>query len=107
MSKVGTNTPDATKGAHLSCTISRVCPRHSTNLGVEVSAHSLLSPRLEVELGTAFLFWVTHHISHSLREKGEERTNGTGLLRPSPKMLKFQFLSACDGDLIRKEGLCR
>lgn len=47
-----------------------VCSVPSTDLGVEVSAHSLLSPRLEVELGTAFLFWVAHHIGHGLHEKG-------------------------------------
>lgn len=48
-------------------------PRHSTDLGVEVSTHGLLGPRLEVELSSALLFRITHHISHCLRE---ERTTG-------------------------------
>lgn len=61
-------------------------PRHSTDLGVEVSAHGLLGPRLEVELSSALLFRVTHHISHCLRE---ERT--TGLLLSS--LLSAEFTS--------------
>ena len=35
-------------------------------LGVEISAHSLLGPRLEVDLCSVFLLWVTHHISDGL-----------------------------------------
>ena len=42
-------------------------------LGVEVSAHGLLCPRLEVELSSALFLWVTHHISHGLREMGGGR----------------------------------
>lgn len=44
-----------------------------TYLGVEVSAHGLLSPRLEVELSSALFFWVAHHIGHGLREKAGSR----------------------------------
>lgn len=37
-------------------------------LGIEVSAHGFLSPRLEVELSSALFLWVTHHIGHGLKE---------------------------------------
>lgn len=40
----------------------------SAYLGIEVSAHGLLGPRLEVELSSALFLWVTHHIGHGLRE---------------------------------------
>lgn len=36
------------------------------HLGVEVSAHSFLSPRLEVELSSTLLFWIPNNISHCL-----------------------------------------
>lgn len=54
-------------------------------LGVEVSAHGLLGPRLEVELSSALFLWVTHHVGHGLRWWGGERQQ------------TFSFLHACHG----------
>ena len=66
------NTTDPIRGAD---------PLHSpgTYLGVEVSAHGLLSPRLEVELSSALFLWVTHHIGHGLREMARDRERRTHL----------------------------
>lgn len=43
------------------------------HLGVEVSAHSFLSPWLEVELSSALLFRIPNNISHCL-ESTKDRT---------------------------------
>lgn len=39
-------------------------------LGVEVATYSLLSPWLEIELGSSLFFGVSHHVGHGLRETG-------------------------------------
>lgn len=54
-------------------------PRSGTYLGVEIAAHGLLSPRLEVKLGSALLLWVTHHVGHGLGDMGGERDRRTDL----------------------------
>lgn len=94
----------------LLCVTSLGCPGHSTDLGVEVSAHGLLSPGLEVELSTALLFRITHHISHRLGGKQADRTTwfllSVGLypLPTSNPTRDAQVLipSTCECDLIWK-----
>lgn len=37
------------------------------NLAVEISAHSLLRPRLMIKFSSAFFLWVSNYISHHLK----------------------------------------
>ena len=60
-----------TRGSDPLLFVSFPCP--GAYLGVEVSAHSLLGPRLEVKLSSALFLWVPHHISHGLEDTGGEK----------------------------------
>lgn len=46
------------------------------DLGVEVSAHSFLSPWLEVELGSTLLFRIPNNISHCLESTKDKAVQG-------------------------------
>lgn len=63
------------------------------HLAVEVSAHSLLGPRLMVELGSPLLFRVPHHIRHHLQDRREGCGQGPVWLG-SPLLLCLRLQAA-------------